>query len=480
MSLTKRLSTNVFWYGLSEFINSVALFVFSILIAQQFSVEIFGKFNFALLLTGFLGVFIEFGLTTLVAREIALKKERKNAYLILALLLRMAVALISLGLLCFFIFFTKQDQLTAEISYLLFIFIAFFHLNNTFFSIFRAFEKNLYLALARFISSAFIIIGAVIFFINHKNIIFFSWLYPSGAIIALGTSLLFFLKLKTKAPQEKISHPKLFKFILKELWPFALSSIFVYFYNYSNTILLGLIKDKEAVGYYNIAYKIFFTAIIVVNFIYDGVFPIAVSYAYRDKATFKKILEKTFTLIFNFALIFTLTINLFAANLLNILFGEKYNQSVVSAKILAFNVITLSLTTLAGHLVLDVYRKQKLNTAVYFVGAIINIVLNFILISRFSFLGAAVATIITELIIMTLIFTLARKFCRLKISGVIFKSVLAALITYLILILIPFPEVVWLKMILILPCELTLLLLFKVFRQEDIDLFKKIFAKKTA
>jgi O-antigen/teichoic acid export membrane protein len=65
----------------------------------------------------------------------------------------------------------------------------------------------------------------------------------------------------------------------------------------------------------------------------------------------------------------------------------------------------------------------------------VNISLNLLLIPTYSYIGAAVVTIITELVVFILCFyILSRSFCKINLPSVIFKPAIASIVMALFII----------------------------------------------
>jgi len=85
------------------------------------------------------------------------------------------------------------------------------------------------------------------------------------------------------------------------------------------------------------------------------------------------------------------------------IFTSRFSGSVLALQILAAGIPLFFLSALLWH-VLIIYNRQKYLIVVYGAGAIFNFVANFILIPRFGYLAAAAVTVISEAIILLLLF----------------------------------------------------------------------------
>jgi O-antigen/teichoic acid export membrane protein len=105
--------------------------------------------------------------------------------------------------------------------------------------------------------------------------------------------------------------------------------------------------------------------------------------------------------------------------------GNEFTASIFVLKILAPSAILISLNwifwiTLVGG------DKQNSLIIPYFFISLFNIILNLILIPHYSYIGAAVATVATQLVSLIIPWWLTRKFFRTKISLTIFAKALVS------------------------------------------------------
>ena len=160
-----------------------------------------------------------------------------------------------------------------------------------------------------------------------------------------------------------------------------------------DTIMLGRFSDTQQVGIYNVALKI----ALISNFIYGSVNTIiapkfAELYWGRNIPEFKKVVGYASKMIFLVSFPFLLIIFLFPGFLMG-LFGEEFEQGKNALLILGVGQLV---NVLAGAVqnVLKMTGHEHIFRNVMVSGAILNIVLNYILIPIYGIEGAAMASLV--------------------------------------------------------------------------------------
>jgi O-antigen/teichoic acid export membrane protein len=208
---------------------------------------------------------------------------------------------------------------------------------------------------------------------------------------------------------------KFWKELLKESLPFALIGFFVVIYFRIDSIMLSYMKGDEIVGYYSASYRLIDSlSSLIPIIIYSVMFPVMSKYL-NSLDDLKKVWIKAFNLSFIIGLITTIFVVVFAKYIILIIYGSSYLPSIVVLKILIWAFFIICISSITSGL-LNAINKQRLVTFGASIGAIINVILNLILIPRYSMEGAALATVVTEVLMFMLYIYLTCKFLKIKTS----------------------------------------------------------------
>jgi O-antigen/teichoic acid export membrane protein len=193
-----------------------------------------------------------------------------------------------------------------------------------------------------------------------------------------------------------------------------LSSVAGMIIGYTDTILITLFRSLPEVGIYQTAQP---TARLL--WFFAGAFTTVLFPLVTELKTKKsKGIETGISLIYKYIWIiiipFALMAFCFSTEILNLFFGSFYAQGSGVLKILAMGAIFFSIVQINGT-VLNGLGKPKNYTKLVYIGAIINLIGNLILIPIIGITGAAISTFLTYLVMFFFSFFELRKFVKIKI-----------------------------------------------------------------
>lgn len=408
--MLNKIIKNTAWISIANVIGKGLAFLLAIYIARYLGAELYGKFSFALSLVGILAVVADFGLNNLTIREIARKKEATKKYLDNLITLKLLLSVISFVLIAFCLWILNKDQITVQLTYLAGLFIIINSFDQFFYAIFRAWEKIKFEAIGRIFYNV-ILFGLGMLFIylalSQTELMF---AYVLAAICSLGLSTIFIFKYFSKF---EISFDLDFwKKILKESWPFALSSIFIILYFKIDTVMLSQMRTDAEVGWYNAAYNLVF-ALFLIPTVFDAIFYPILSRTFAQKKEFIYTVKKIFLYAIVIALPTGIIIYLIKTPLIDWVYANKYPAAAGILGILIWSFV-LSLIN-RFPFIINAANLQKLITKQIAIGVTANIILNLFLIPKYGAIGAAYATVASEIIAIFLLFYYAMHSYRKQI-----------------------------------------------------------------
>jgi O-antigen/teichoic acid export membrane protein len=218
----------------------------------------------------------------------------------------------------------------------------------------------------------------------------------SLAIVSLLAFIVFFNsynKIKLISDDEQIEELK-YSEILKVSIPLMFAQSVQFIMAWTDKLMLGNMMGSEEVGIYFTAFKLSMFASIALMAINSIASPkFAELYGKKDIDGLKKVAHQSSKMIFLATLPLVLVFFVFPEFLLG-LFGEEFKVGVKAFVFLSFGKLISSLSGSVGN-ILQMTGKQVIFMNVLFVGAIVNVLLNFFLIPKFGINGAALASMIS-------------------------------------------------------------------------------------
>jgi O-antigen/teichoic acid export membrane protein len=192
----------------------------------------------------------------------------------------------------------------------------------------------------------------------------------------------------------------LWKGVLGAAAPLALANLFIQLYARIDLVILAAIKPPEDVGQYGAAYKFLEAALLVPSLVTGTLLPVFASSFQAGRDVLNRRYRRSIHLITVIALPVAVGGGMIAWRVLPELPGfSKFEGGGVALSILcpaaglAFIAFVIQGALISGH-------QQRRVLRISAIGAVFNVAINLALIVPFSYVGAAIATTLTELVVL--------------------------------------------------------------------------------
>ena len=217
---------------------------------------------------------------------------------------------------------------------------------------------------------------------------------------------------------------------IKPVFVFLAASIAIVIYTLAVTTMLTFIHGGEIVGYYTTARKgidVIRTMIIAVC----AVFLPRLSYYYANNQSklFEDLVNKGIKILTYATIPATVGVVLTAEYFVPLLFGYDFVNAIKTTQILSFSILTVAFSNFFGYQILVTVGKEKQMLYSTIIGAIVNVVLNFILVFSLKHNGVAIASVITEFCVAIYQVIIVKKIIKISITKRFFISTLTGTLT---------------------------------------------------
>lgn len=390
----------------SQIISYIFLFVYTIYIARYLGADGFGTLSFALAFSGIFSILADLGLSTLTVREVARDKSLVKKYLGNVLSVKIILSFLTFGLILLFINLLNYPQSSINVVFFVSLSLILNSIVVIFYSIFQAFEEMEYQSIGQILNSILMFTGVLIAIYLSFNVIGISFIYFISSTIVLIYIVIIYLW--------KFSVPKLeynlefWKKTTKEALPFGLTGLSVMIYIYIDSVMLSLFRGEEVVGWYNAAYRLILFLVFIPETLNTTLFPSMSKFHFSSQESLKFMNEKYFKFMIAIGIPLVVRITILAEKLILLLFGPGYEQSIIALKILAWTLLFIFGGAVLGRL-LEATNKQFVSTKITGISAIVNILLNLVLIPKFGLIGACISTVLTEIFLFANLFRITNK-----------------------------------------------------------------------
>lgn len=241
----------------------------------------------------------------------------------------------------------------------------------------------------------------------------------------------------------------------KDALTFGTILIFAYIYFRIDALMLSLMKGSYDVGIYGVPYKILDIILLVPAIFMGVVFPLFAKYGHKNRQRLARIFTKSQDALIIVGLPITAGIIILAQPIVDVIGGQEFlTASTVQLGLNPITAVhTLQILMVAVFLSFLSHPYNYVLTANGYQGklvipnisyAVFNIGLNLILIPKFSYLAAAVITVLTELAVFLIPRQLAKRYLGIQgHSQLWLKAILATLMMGLTAYYLQSKFIVW-------------------------------------
>jgi len=459
-----------------QLLNRLIDFAFAMLMLRILAPEMAGRYTFAVLFIGYFDILVRFGLGTLLTREVSKDREHDNRYLSTVTILRGLLWLLSLPLMTVVILvYAFFGQMTPDIVAAIALFaigLIFSNLADGFSAVFYAYEKMEYPAAISTVTTVTrVSLGALVLLMG--------W----GFVGLAGVSIAANIVSATALGLLMVRHcfrPHLDwdrqtgKWMLGTSLPLMINLLLATIFFRINVLLLKPMKGDTVVGYYSAALKYVDGLLIIPQYFTQAIFPLMSRYAATSRESLMRAYVLSLRLLLIVALPIAAAMPFIAEGLIMVLGGGEYlPDSMIALQIIIW-FLPFSFVNSVTQYVLIAIDQQRFLTRAFLIGVVFNIIANLVVIPAYSYGGAAVVTILSELVLLAPFYYAVRKhlgplpwvslFWQPTLASAVMVGVMWLLRGIPWLLLIPVGGVVY----------LAVLALVGGFRQPDMDLLGRL------
>lgn len=422
MSFKRQVAYNTTFQITGKAIITVISVLSTLLLTRYLGPTGYGHYNIAITFVGFFIVLADLGVYPIAVREMSQHPEEREkiygnvvTYRVFSALLTMGLAFMVGALLPYPVVVKYAIGIYAISSFvglLVNLVMAIFQINYRMDlpTIADVLGRTLYLLLLFFAIQ------------RHCSLYVIFWLL----VISMAFNLILNLILGRHYIKLKPAFDAVFiKSFLKESLPMGIATILGTIHFKIDTILLSFMKPAFDVGIYGASYRIFETLILLPSIFAGLVFPRLSELYYLDQERFKQTFQKVADLLILMVVPTMIIFYFLAPNLIQIVAGNEFHASILTLRILILSLFATFLISIFAYTIIAA-KHQRYLIYVWAVLAAINIILNLLLIPRFSYKGAAIVTVITESITLIVLYILTKKLIKIRLK-----------ITYLFRVLLP-------------------------------------------
>jgi O-antigen/teichoic acid export membrane protein len=367
-------------------------FFVGIYVARYLGPERFGLLGYCLSIIALFSSVATLGLDQIVIRNLIQSPERKSNIIGTAFLLKMMASLCMLFIIYIFVQLNASDNRTKILIIILSIGI-FFQSFNVIDFYFESQVMAKFSSWAKFGAKLGSSLMKVWLIYIQAPLLWFAWAFVLEYVLLSIFLVIFYNVKKLRSNRWRFKKKLAFGF-LNDSWPLIISGLAIMVYLRIDQVMIKSILDNESVGHYAVAVKISEAFYFIPLAITSSLFPAIIKSKQENNQLYTARLQRLYDLMTCLGISIALPTAIFAEHLIGLLFGGQFSPA---ARVLQIHIWACVFVFL-GNACAKWFIAENLEK--YFLyrslsGAILNIVLNLVLIPKFGINGAAFSTVIS-------------------------------------------------------------------------------------
>ena len=395
--------------------------IVGVLTARYLGPSNYGTLNYTASFVAFFTSIASLGMDGVVVKKIVDHPENEGLYLGSALMMRAissSLSTIAVSLVVFVLNPTEPIKLVL-------VFLQSFRLGFKSIQIldswFQRYLCSKYVSIAKIIACVGVAIYKIFLLATSKSIV---WFALSNVLTDLLISIVEFIFYQKKKNQPLSFRFSVGKEILSESYHFIVSGIMVAIYGQMDKIMIGQTMTDLDVGLYTTAASICGLWIFVPTAIINSFRPLVMETKKTgNEEEYLLRLKQVYSFVIWLCLVASTAIAIVAKPLVELLYGDQYLGAVQTLRILIWSEIFSMIGSARGIWILCEKKNKYVKYYLLF-GTITNLILNTIMIPVFGIDGAAIATLVTQImtsVIAPLFYKETRVHTKLVMDAFLFR-----------------------------------------------------------
>jgi len=428
----KSLKKNYIYNLIYQIFMIITPFITTPYVSRVLGAEGIGEYSYVLSIVTYFGLFGLLGITTYAQVEIAKNRDdEKECNKLIAELftLKNITMFITLLLYILLIFFIPEykKMFVILILYLLSQF-------NDVAWILQGFEEFKKTVLRNIIIKLFTIICIFLFVKTSDDLYIYSIIMQGVTFIGNFTLWQYvwkYINLKNIISNVKV---KSFSKHLKKSFVYFIPTIATSVYTVLDKSMIGWLTNSALQnGYYEQAHKIEQILVTILTSLGTVTLP-RLSYLNKNKSNeqMNNIIEKTITFILMISIPMCVGLIGISDKLIPLFLGDGYEECIILTKVFSLLLIIVGLDSTIGRQCLMATNNQKKFNIGVITGAIVNFILNIVLIKKYNALGAAISSVAAEFVILSIFVIYSKKLLKFNFNSIV-KYIISASLMFVVI-----------------------------------------------
>ena len=394
-SKLRAIISNTGWLFADRLLRMGAGLFVGVWVARYLGTQQYGLFNYALAFVSLFTPVFTLGLDEVVVRHLVRESSNKEEILGSTFGLKLIGGIVSVLLAVGTIFFLQENQTLTIWLVTILAMTGIFRVADTVDLWFQSQVQSKYTVIAKNIAYLLSILLKVVLILSKASLLAFAWVTLAEIVIgAIGLIVIYQFRGFSKLWNWRWNLATA-KNLLRESFPLIFSGFAILIFMKIDQIMLGQMKGDSEVGIYSAAVRISELWYFIPTTIVSSVAPSI--YAAKEKSEYHyyKRIGQLLRLLTYISLVISIPMTFLSQNIVSIMFGSGYVDAgaILAVHIWASLFVFMGVAT-SPWFIAEGLNHVSLGKTLF--GAILNVILNFLLIPEYGGIGAAIATIVSQ------------------------------------------------------------------------------------
>ena len=420
---SNRFLQNTGWMAFAQIYQMVISLFIGVISARYLGPTNYGTINYAASYISFFTIFCALGLEGIVVKEIISKREQEGIILGSGIAMRLIAGVLSMIAVCVIVYFLNpSDSVLLTVTFLQSIILPFnaFHLIDMWY---QSKLNSKVSTIIRCISYTLMSLYKIYLLITGKSV---EWFAFSTSLDSLLIALMFMLMYRKNGTRKLKFDYNTSKELLLQSYHLIISTMMAVLYSQMDRVMIGKMMTQTDVGFYTAAATICNMWVFIPQAFANSARPVIMELKDKDSNMYIRRLKQLMGFIFWIGALFSIVFTVMADFIIHVLYGDAYTMAKGPLIILIWSTVFSSLSY-PRSIWMICENKQNYTKYILIWGVILNLILNYYGIKYLGIIGAAIATLFTEImtcIISPMFYKEMRIFIRYLLESIIGKGIL--------------------------------------------------------
>lgn len=392
--LKSKFIHNTGWIMFAQIYQMLLSLVIGVISARYLGPGNYGTINYASSYISFFTIACALGLEGVAVKEMIDNREKEGYVLGSSIIMRFMAGLLSIAAVCVIVWAVNPgDTLLLIVTFLQSLVLLFnaFHIIDTWY---QSLLRSKVSSIIKCIAYTGMSLYRVFLLITGKSV---EWFAFATSLDALLIAVMFVWRYKKDGQYPLRFSAPMSKHLLTLSYHLVISYLMAAVYNQMDRIMIGKMIDQTHVGYYAAASTICHMWLFVPQALANSARPLIMELKGKDEELYIRRLKQLTGLIFWLGVSFAVVVSLLSHFIIDVLYGAEYAQARDPLLLIIWSTAFSSLSY-ARAIWMICENKQRYTKHILICGLVVNLVLNSVTIPVIGMIGAASATLVTEVV----------------------------------------------------------------------------------